>query len=798
MKSIRKFFRILLRTLLGLTLLGFVSFTILIFILEKDLPDVSILNDIQLQTPLRIFSHDKQLIAEYGQKRRDPVPFEQIPKPLIDAVLATEDQRFYDHPGVDLLGLTRAGLRLIATGTKSQGGSTITMQVARNFFLSRKKTYVRKVKEILLAIKIDNELPKDKILNLYLNKIYLGNRAYGVAAAAQVYYGKSLNQLNIAQMAMIAGLPKAPSTLNPIKDPIAAKHRRNHVLERMYEQNYIDKSTYEWAITQPITAKYHGLPISVNAPHVAELIRNSLYKQYGEKIYTLGFNVYTTIDSNLSATANQAVHDDLLNYDRRHGYRGPIENLGKPELHKLHKWLKHLKTLESVNDLQPAVITKVNAQNAEAVLKHGDMATIDWEDMSWARPQLKNNYLGAKPKQPSDILKPGDVVYLQPKEKSKWSLSQIPQVDAAFVAMDPQDGAILAMVGGFNYQQSKFNRVTQAKRQPGSSFKPFIYAAGLNHGFTLADTINDAPFVIADPAEQDLWRPQNSTKEFYGPTRLREGLIKSRNLVSIRLLDSMTVPYALNYIQHFGFNKKEMPQSLSLALGTGAVTPLTLARGYAVIANGGYLVAPYLIESITDSKNQLIYQAKPKHACESCIQTVDHDFRDAQQAAQVIKPQIAYLMTSALRDVVLHGTGRQVRALGLTRSDIAGKTGTTNDQKDAWFAGFNSDITAVVWVGFDQPRSIGEYGAKAALPIWTNFMKIALAGKPEHTMPQPPGIVSVRIDPVTGKAAQSWQKNTMFEFFLEENTPQLAKQKPTELAVPYHDQQEEDEPMRLF
>jgi penicillin-binding protein 1A len=798
MKSIKKIFRLCWRTCLVLTLLGFVTITLIVFYLEKDLPDVSVLNDIQLQTPLRIFTRDKHLIAEYGQKRRTPVPFDQIPKPLIDAILATEDQRFYDHPGVDFFGLLRASVQLVTTGQKTQGGSTITMQVARNFFLSRKKTYIRKLKEILLAIKIDNELSKETILNLYLNKIYLGNRAYGVAAAAQVYYGKSLNHLNIAQLAMIAGLPKAPSALNPIRNPVAAKKRRNHVLARMYEQEYIDKKTYEWAVEQPITAKYHDLPISVNAPHVAELIRSSLYQQYGEKTYTMGLNVYTTLDSELTRHAEQTVHDALIMYDKRHGYRGAVENLGTPNLAKLNGWLQHLKDMTHVNDLQPAIITKMNQDSTEAILKNGEIVTIPWGEMSWARRITSRKSLGSVPKTPQDVVTLGDVVYLQPKANKQWSLAQIPEVEAAFVAMDPNDGAILALTGGFNYQQSKFNRATQAKRQPGSSFKPFIYAASLNHGFTLASIINDAPFVLADPAEQALWRPQNSSRQFYGPTRLREGLTKSRNLVSIRLLDSITIPYALEYIKRFGFDTTQMPQTLSLALGTGTVTPLELTRGYAILANGGFLITPYLIEYITDSKNTIIYRTKTLHACEACLQYPEVQTNDPTQAPQVIDPKIAYLMTSALRDVIVHGTGKQVRAWGLRRDDIAGKTGTTNDQKDAWFAGFNSDIAAVAWVGFDQPRSLGEYGAKAALPMWTTFMKKALKEKPEHTMPQPPRIVSMLINSKTGKAAHAWQKNTLFELFSEETAPPPAEE-PKGTDTDYSSSNEhDDEPLTLF
>ena len=775
---LKRILRLFYWSVICLVCVGFLAVGLIIFYIEDDLPDVNLLNEVQLQVPLRIYSSDGELIAEYGQKRRIPVPYYEIPQQLINAVLATEDQRYFEHLGVDILGLMRASVQLVATGTKVQGGSTITMQVARNFFLSRKKTYTRKLKEILLAIKIDSQLSKEKILDLYLNKIYLGNRAYGVGAAAQVYYGKNLNELSLAQIAMIAGLPKAPSALNALKNPTAAIKRRNHVLNRMLEQNHITEQEYEQAVNTPLTAHYHHVPIDVKAPYVAEMVRKMLVDYYGEEAYTMGLNVYTTIHSKTARTANNAVRKAILAYDQRHGYRGAVTNLGNPQLGKLSHWLKNLKKIATVNNLEAGAVIQVKLHTVLVLSRTGEVITIPWEGLSWARPFIEDSkYAGALPKQASDIVKNGDIIYVDKLPDGNYRLAQIPEVEAALVSMDPQTGAIEVLVGGFDFNNSNFNRVTQAKRQPGSSFKPFVYSAALNKGFTLASIINDAPVVIENPIEEEYWRPQNVNKRFLGPTRLRTGLTKSRNLVSIRLLDAIGIKYAMNYLTNFGFNKQALPRDLSLALGSGTVTPLEMVEGYSILANGGYKVKPYIINTITNTKNEIIYQANPKIACEPCI---IHDKDDSLQpeknntekyAEQRISPQVAYLMTSVLKDVIKHGTGRAVIQTGLTRDDLAGKTGTTNQQKDAWFAGYNSHLATVVWVGYDQPRSLYEYAANVALPLWADFMKTTLANTPEHTMPQPPGIVSVRIDPETGDLANVWQKNSIFEFFTQDTVP---------------------------
>ncbi len=757
--------------LMSLFVTGIIIAGLIIIYFETSLPNVTSLNDRQMQVPLRIYTIDGKLMAEYGEKRRTPVDINQVPPLLINAILATEDQRYYEHPGVDPMGLMRAAIELITTGTKSQGGSTITMQVARNFFLTRKKTYSRKIREILLAIKIDSEFSKQKVLELYLNKIYLGNRAYGVAAAAQVYYGKKLNQLTIAEMAMLAGLPQAPSTANPLANPIAAKDRRDHVLFRMYDKHLITKAQYETAINSPIISKYHGEPVVVRAPYIAEMVRDAMVDHYGDKAYTDGFNVYTTVSSKDQIAANNALRNALIAYDQRHGYRGPTANwAATPSVN----WVKKLESIPTINALEPAVVTRVNTQSAEAILVNKKTITIPWSGMVWA----KKRTWGPAPKTASDILKFGDLIRVQHLRDNTWGLSQVPNVQGALVALNPKDGAILALVGGFDYVRSSFNRAIQAERQPGSNFKPFIYAAALDKGYTLATLINDAPIVIDQPTTNTYWRPQNDTHKFYGPTRLRVALAESRNLVSIRLLRDIGIDYAVDYAARFGFNPNDLPHTLSLALGSATVTPLEMATGYAVFANGGYQVSPYLINHISNSNGKIIYQANPRLACDNCSNlndTQDHyPIAPEAQATRVIPAQVAYLITSAMQSVIKQGTGRG--ALVLKRNDLAGKTGTSNDEKDGWFSGFNNDVVTTVWVGFDQPQSLHEYGAHAALPMWIDFMRVVLKDKPESSMLQPPGIVTAKIDPKTGLLAYPGEQNAMFEIFRQGTTPKQISQ----------------------
>jgi penicillin-binding protein 1A len=782
-------------------LAGFIGWLISLFILiaivgavvwihlESQLPDVEALKDVQLQEPLRIYSKEGDLIGEFGEMRRQPLTLDQIPKPLIAAVLATEDQRYFEHGGIDPLGLLRAAIDLALTGKISQGASTITMQVARNFYLSREKTFMRKINEILLAMKIDRELTKEKILELYLNVIYLGKRAYGVGAASQVYYGKPLEELTIAEMAMIAGLPKAPSMLNPIANPERAKSRRNHVLERMYSMKYISAEVYNQALATPLTAKYHGQPIKVQAPYVAEMARHLMVKGFTEEAYSKGYHVYTTIETKLQDAANTAANDALLAYDQRHGYRGPEAHLGKFDRNKIAAWQHKLATeMHTVGGLVPAAIIALAPSQATALLSDGTMVSIQSAQLAWGRAKIRvgdvvrlQQINVAAPETPAPAPKtdpktgtavrtPASITPIPPA-RTLWKLSQVPRAQAALVALNPQDGSIKALVGGFDYRVSSFNRVLQAQRQPGSNFKPFIYAAALSKGYTLASLINDAPIAIYDPGSRTIWRPQNNSRTFRGPTRILVGLTFSINTISVRLLQAIGVPYGIEYLHHFGFDEARMPKNFTLALGTPEITPLELATGYAVFANGGYQVSPYVVDRVLDAQGKTIYQAKPKEACEECIANGSSppNVPGKIYAPQAISSEIAFLMTAGLKNVVAHGTG--IGAAALKRADLAGKTGTTNDQMDAWFSGYNSDLVATAWVGFDKNTSLREYGARAALPMWVDFMRVALAGRPEHTMPEPPGIVTAVIDPATGLLAESGQENGYAEFFEASTVP---------------------------
>ncbi len=751
------FFKFLKKIIIFSLLFALILTLGILYYMEYELPDIDALKTVQLQVPLQVFTQDKKLIATFGEKRRIPVPYAQIPKPLIDAVLATEDQRYFKHKGVDIQGLGRAALRILRTGKKLEGGSTITMQVARSFYLTRQKTFGRKLREILLAIKIEHSLSKEKILELYLNKVFFGNRAYGVAAAAEIYYGKHLNELTIDQYAMIAGLPKAPSTLNPIANPDAAKKRRDHVLSRMQAEGYIDMATYTKAIEAPLNASYHNLQTAVKAPYAAELVREQLVQMYGDSIYTEGFKVYTTVNSRMQQDANIAVRDNLIEYDQRHGYRGPSDNLGSPSLDNVEKWTDTLSKIHAVNGLEPAAVFEITKKTITVLRANGDFTIIPWDGLSWARKQMNADYLGSRPRRASQIVNLGDVVWISAAAKSGYQLAQMPRAEAGLVALDPYNGAILAMVGGFDFQNSKFNRVTNANRQPGSSFKPFIYATALEKGYTLATVINDAPIAV-EQMDNSVWRPQNDTRKFYGPTRLRVAITQSRNLVTIRLLSLMGLNATSDYLQRFGFVPSQLPPGLSLALGTALVTPMQMATAYAIFANGGQRVVPYIIDTIRNTQDQIIYQARPLVACgEKCDPKM-------AVAPQAISPQAAFLMTSALRDVVQRGTASLAKELG--RKDIAGKTGTTQKQVDAWFTGFNPSLVAVAWMGFDQPQSLHEYGAQAALPMWIQFMRAALKGKPERVFEQPNGIINVRIDPMTGKRASADDADGIFEYFM--------------------------------
>ncbi len=723
-----------------------------IVVIEIQLPNVEVLKDVHMQVPLRVFSREGLLISEFGASRLIPVSLEQVPRPLIQAILSTEDQRFYSHPGVDFIGLFRAVKVVLGTGQKSQGASTITMQVARNFFLTHKKTYIRKIREILLALKIERSFSKDKILELYLNKVYFGSRANGVAAAASVYYGKSLDQLSLAEMAMIAGLPQAPSKHNPLAQPKEAILRRNHVLLRMLGVGAITQEQYRQAIKEIDHASYHGPQLAASAPYVGEMVRQFMLQQYGEEIYDHDFSVYTTISASLQKESNYALQKGLIDYTHRHGYNFPKKILTQEDKDWRRAWQKQLSEISLSNNLlQPAAVLEVKDNSGHALLADGQIIQFTGQNGSHLIPKSS-----------------GEVIWVM-NTGQEWRLEALPQIQGAIVSMDPQNGAILALTGGFDYQLSEFNRATQALRQPGSSFKPFIYSAALEKGYTLASSFNDAPIVMNDSGQEKLWRPENSSHQFYGPTRLREALIQSRNMVSIRLLQAITVPFAVDYAQRFGFDKQSLPQSLSLALGTGVASPLKMTVGYSVFANGGYRVTPYFIERIL-RQDQVVYTANPEKACQACITHPNSEENSSQLTApKVIDPQNAYLMTQALQDVIVHGTGKAAQVLN--RSDLAGKTGTTQDEADAWFIGFNNQIVTAVWVGFDDLSSTHEYGVEAALPIWIEVMRAALTGMPLRTMPQPPEIVTARIDPQTGLLASPDQKNSIFEVFRQGQEP---------------------------
>jgi len=741
--------------------------------IEPQLPSIEVLRDVQLQEPLRIYASDRRLLAEFGEKRRNPVKISQVPDAMVHAFLAAEDDRFFEHAGVDFQGLLRAAVELLRTGKKRQGGSTITMQVARNFFLSSEKTYLRKLTEILLAYKIEGSLSKEEILELYLNKIYLGQRAYGVEAAAQVYYGMSIADLSVARMAMIAALPKAPSRINPINSPEAAVDRRNYVLGRMYQLGYLDTAAYETAIAEPDGASLHRVQAEASAAYVAEMVRHEMVERYGASVYTSGYEVVTTIDVPRQAAATRALRKDLLDYSKRHGYRGAEASINLDQVQQDER-VGLLADFVPVGGLEPALVTRVDEKSIEVLLKSDETLVIGWDGISWARPYRSVNRLGPAPKQAGDVVATGDIVRVSSTDKG-WVLAQIPVVEGALVSLLPTDGAIVALVGGFDFNRSKFNRATQAKRQPGSSFKPIIYSAALEKGFTPASIINDAPVVFDDSELESTWRPENYSGQFYGPTRLREALYRSRNLVSIRILRAIGAGYAATYAENFGFSSEELPHDLTLALGSASVTPLQMARAYAVLANGGYLIEPYYIRSIYNASGEVIFMADSPVVCEHCPAVLDEIATGMQKqvnlAPQVLSPQNVWLMTSMMRDVIQRGTGTRARVLG--RSDLAGKTGTTNDQMDGWFSGFNYALVATAWVGFDklEPLGRGETGGRSALPMWIDYMREALKGIKEVVQQPPEGLVTVRIDPVTGLLARSGQQDAIFETFMEDSVP---------------------------
>lgn len=832
-KSQVKFVKYFLILVICCILLGTASIYGLYKYIEPQLPDVNTLKDVRLQTPMQVYSADGELIAQYGEKRRIPLTLQQIPPEMINAFIATEDSRFYEHHGVDPIGMVRAVSIALTSGHASQGASTITQQLARNFFLSPERTLIRKIKEAFLAIRIEQSLNKNEILELYLNKIYLGYRAYGVGAAAQVYFGKTVDQLTTSEMAMIAGLPKAPSTFNPIYSPQRALSRRNVVLSRMLDQNMLTPLQYGKARNEPLVASYHVPQIEFAAPWLTEMVRQEMYKRYNENAYTDGFKVYTTVTRKLQLAAQDSVTKNILDYDMRHGYRGPEAEwwkVGEPTWSH-SKIEKKLQNVPVYGPLQPAVILTTSSTEATALLRDGSTVSLTMASIRWARPYKSDTLQGATPTSVTQVVRPGQQIRVR-KINETWWLAQLPDVNSALVSLDPHDGAIRALVGGFDFNQSEFNRATQALRQVGSNIKPFLYTAVMDRGLTLASLLNDVPISRWDAGAGADWRPKNSPARYNGPIRLRQGLGESKNVVMVRAMRAMGVDYAADYLQRFGFPAQNIVHSESLALGSASFTPMQVVRGYSVMANGGFLVEPYFITKITNQDGATLFETKPKVACPSCklpviygdtqkplalsddsvenVATSQNNEKNTQSlpdpelvtpslanpsedqtyAPHVINTPLSFLIKSALNSNIFGepgwmGTGWRA-GRDLKRNDIGGKTGTTNSSKDAWFSGYGPGIVTSVWIGFDDHRrDLGrttvsgalkdqisgyEGGAKSAQPAWDDFMRTALDGVPIQPLSPPEGVVTVTIDRSSGKLA-SGGGNTRQEYFINGTQP---------------------------
>jgi penicillin-binding protein 1A len=807
-RSPSRFWQLVLIGLFTLFVGAVLALAISATILIPGLPSVQSLSDEPLKVPMRVYSTESRLLAEFGEEKRIPVKAGEVPDLLVKAILAAEDDGFYDHYGVDFLGIVRATWNNLRTGRHSQGASTITMQVARNFFLSPEKTYTRKLKEILLAFKIERQLSKDQILELYLNKIFLGQRAYGFAAAAQVYYGKGPDELKLPETAMLAGLPKAPSRNNPVSNPEGAIERRNYVLQRMHSLDLIGKEAYEEAKSAPLTASKHALRYDVEAPYVAEMVRQYVIQTYDKDTYAGGLHIYTTIRADHQEAANWALRKGLRAYERRHGYRGSVGHVEVDGTEFDQAYFDDaLKDYRVVGDLMVGIVLSVEKQSAWTYTQDGYMVEIGWDGLSWARRHIDETSQGPPPKRATDILSRGDIIYLEyvepgaeqakqqtaagegkQEDQGQWFLAQVPEVAGAVVSIRPSDGAILALTGGFDFQQSKFNRAVQAERQPGSNLKPFIYSAALEKGFTAATTVSGAPIVIEDPGLEEVWRPDNYSGKFFGDTPLRKALTLSLNLVSVRLLRAIGPAYAAEYLGRFGFDSSKLPRNLSLALGNASATPLQMATAFAVFANGGYKIEPYFITRIEDAEHNILEQANPLVICADCEEATNppvvqindsvagtpFDAYLPRYAPRVISAENAFIMTTIMKEVITRGTGR--RALSLGRADLAGKTGTTNEFRDAWFSGFTPDIVTTTWVGFDQPRSLGrgEAGAKTALPIWIDYMAVALNGLPEKPLPIPEDAIAFSVDRDTGEPTDPADNRAVVEFFIAGTEPVLA------------------------
>lgn len=758
-----------------MSLCGFAALGVLYWLIAPTLPSVEILRDVEYQVPLSVYSADGKLIALFGETRRTPVRIEEVPETVKNAFIALEDARFYEHPGVDWRGVTRAIWLLATTDDRRvPGGSTITQQVAKMFFLSPEYSYTRKFREMMLALKMEQELSKDEILGLYLNKSFFGNRAYGIVAAAEFYYGKPLSELTLAEAATLASIPKFPSSGNPVINPERAMIRRNYALLRMKELGFIDQGQYQDALAEPNHAAPHEPPVELEASYVAEMVRQTMVERYGDEAFTGGYRAYTTLDSRTQEASNSAIRSALLAYDQRHGWRGAEAHVEIPASPTSADIQALLKNYHPLGGLLPALVTGISPKEATLALADGQEIMLGMDLLRWAAPYVSADRRGASPRQPSDVLAVGDIVRLALNEKGNFVLAQIPAVQGAVVTLSSEDGAILALNGGFSFGINKFNRATQALRQPGSSFKPFVYAAAFERGFHPASIVLDAPVVFHDRSTGNSWRPSNDNNTFNGPMRLREAMVSSRNLVSVRILDAIGPNYAKRYIQGFGFAPESLPENLSLALGTSSISPLAAARGYAVFANGGFLVTPYYLARVEDRNGNVIFTEQAARACQACPErfTTSHTRQtggfnlddvsaepavdttpseaDATLAPRAVDARTAFLVQSLLQDVIKRGTGR--RALALGRSDIGGKTGTTNDSRDSWFSGFGPGVVTSAWVGMDDFSTLGarEFGATAALPLWIDTMRAALEDKPIATYPIPEGVVTVRIHPETG------------------------------------------------
>ena len=811
-------------------MVGMISGGFLVIQTNKTLPDAQSIESVELKIPLRVYSAEGLLISEFGNERRKPVSIEEVPQTLIDSILASEDDNFYHHRGIDIKGLIRSAISNFRTGGRGQGASTITMQVARNFFLTPEKTYIRKIKEILLAIKLEQLLSKDEILSLYINKIFLGHRAYGFGAAADVYYGRELAELNLAESAMLAGLPKAPSSHNPLRSPERAIGRRNYVLGRLKELNKISEEQYALASEAPVSAVKHGTTTELAAPHIAEMVRASLIEQYGEQVYWQGLNVYTTIVSSQQIAAEKSLRSGLQAYDKRHGFRGPITKFEQSKIDSLEltELAKLVAAFPNSHEQVPALVLKVDEFEALLLRKDESEVVINIKNSAWARKFLTTNSAGSTPKKMTQLLSVGDLIYIEPLEPNNlpkqdssaspspsiWRLSQIPNISGALVSMEPSTGKIFSLVGGYDFFLNKFNRAIQSIRQPGSNIKPFIYSASLDKGFSPTSLISGAPIVITDPAHGTVWRPENYSGKFFGPTRMREALSKSLNLVSIRLLRSIGIPYAREYVSRFGLDIDRFSSTLTMALGSGGVTPLQMLGAYGALANTGYRVKPYFIDYITDRDGTIIRRAQQAILCDECFAQylpvnpdqensaetlvdleidssdfIDEDLsasdqqtnlnpveQETYQASRIMRASNNFLTVSMLKGVISQGTAR--KALVLNRSDLAGKTGTTNDYVDAWFSGFNSKIATTVWVGFDDPATMGrgEAGSVAALPIWIDYMRVALKDIPEDTSEVPDFIEEGFVNKSTGERTDESDPNATVEYFpIESLLPELEK-----------------------